>query len=384
MAGAYPELEAAIPTTLDGDRRHQPGIGPLLLGGDARQARRGGRSPRPTSGRRPGIAGGGKAISLVMFEAAGLTDQAVYESYLAGAQANTKIHDLTTTEPTIGGAPGHRLDFLNGDSSFQRILVWPGRPAGPGAGDPGRRHGRRRHQRGRRRLPLTVRARHRGPCYRRGHELVGPPPGLGGGATRARARARPGAPAALLDDQRRRGRAALRPLVDAGDDDPRRADRLPRRAAVHPRASTRPATGRACGRCGCSPASAPPRTRTPASASSSTAGQTGLSIAYDMPTLYGYDTDDPEAEGEFGTCGVAVSQPGRHGGPARRPAARPDQHVDDDQLAGRPDLGDVHRRRREARRPAGRPRGHDSRTTSSRSSSPRRSTSSRPSRRCAS
>ena len=37
------------------------------------------------------------------------------------------------------------------------------------------------------------------------------------------------------------------------------------------------------------------------------AGQTGLSIAYDMPTLYGYDTDGPEAEGEFGTCGVAVS-----------------------------------------------------------------------------
>jgi len=37
------------------------------------------------------------------------------------------------------------------------------------------------------------------------------------------------------------------------------------------------------------------------------AGQTGLSIAYDMPTLYGYDTDHPEAEGEFGTCGVAVS-----------------------------------------------------------------------------
>ncbi len=37
------------------------------------------------------------------------------------------------------------------------------------------------------------------------------------------------------------------------------------------------------------------------------AGQTGLSIAYDMPTLYGYDADDPEADGEFGTCGVGVS-----------------------------------------------------------------------------
>jgi methylmalonyl-CoA mutase N-terminal domain/subunit len=36
-------------------------------------------------------------------------------------------------------------------------------------------------------------------------------------------------------------------------------------------------------------------------------GQTGLSIAFDMPTLYGYDTDAPQAIGEFGKCGVAVS-----------------------------------------------------------------------------
>src|SRR5213593_2785471 len=36
-------------------------------------------------------------------------------------------------------------------------------------------------------------------------------------------------------------------------------------------------------------------------------GETGLSVAFDMPTLYGYDTDDSEAKGEFGTCGVAVS-----------------------------------------------------------------------------
>ena len=35
-------------------------------------------------------------------------------------------------------------------------------------------------------------------------------------------------------------------------------------------------------------------------------GETGLSVAFDMPTLYGYDTDEPEAKGEFGTCGVAV------------------------------------------------------------------------------
>ena len=36
-------------------------------------------------------------------------------------------------------------------------------------------------------------------------------------------------------------------------------------------------------------------------------GQTGLSVAYDLPALMGYDADSPLAEGEVGKCGVAVS-----------------------------------------------------------------------------
>jgi len=36
-------------------------------------------------------------------------------------------------------------------------------------------------------------------------------------------------------------------------------------------------------------------------------GQTGLSIAFDLPTLMGYDSNHPLAEGEVGKCGVAVS-----------------------------------------------------------------------------
>ena len=36
-------------------------------------------------------------------------------------------------------------------------------------------------------------------------------------------------------------------------------------------------------------------------------GQNGLSVAFDLPTLMGYDADDPLAEGEVGKCGVAVS-----------------------------------------------------------------------------
>ena len=36
-------------------------------------------------------------------------------------------------------------------------------------------------------------------------------------------------------------------------------------------------------------------------------GQTGLSVAYDMPTLMGYDPDHPISDGEVGKCGVSVS-----------------------------------------------------------------------------
>lgn len=36
-------------------------------------------------------------------------------------------------------------------------------------------------------------------------------------------------------------------------------------------------------------------------------GETGLSVAFDYPTLYGYDTDHSMSRGEFGKCGVAIS-----------------------------------------------------------------------------
>ncbi|MGZ8528036.1 MAG: hypothetical protein ACXWWR_04505 [Candidatus Limnocylindrales bacterium] len=125
MAGAYPDLEATVPSTLAGEEATvresgrycsadtlgklvEAGIGEVHFGAATWDR------------------GSGKALSLVTFEATGLTDQAIFDSYVAGATANAKIHDLATSAPTLGDGPGHRLDFLNGDSSFQRILVWPG------------------------------------------------------------------------------------------------------------------------------------------------------------------------------------------------------------------------------------------------------------------
>ena len=39
-------------------------------------------------------------------------------------------------------------------------------------------------------------------------------------------------------------------------------------------------------------------------------GQTGLSVAFDLPTQTGYDSDDPLARGEVGKVGVPISHIG--------------------------------------------------------------------------
>jgi methylmalonyl-CoA mutase N-terminal domain/subunit len=39
-------------------------------------------------------------------------------------------------------------------------------------------------------------------------------------------------------------------------------------------------------------------------------GNTGLSVAFDMPTLMGHDSDDPRSKGEVGRCGVAIDSVG--------------------------------------------------------------------------
>jgi len=39
-------------------------------------------------------------------------------------------------------------------------------------------------------------------------------------------------------------------------------------------------------------------------------GQTGLSIAFDLPTQTGYDPDDPAAAGEVGKVGVPIAHLG--------------------------------------------------------------------------
>lgn len=125
MAGAYPDLEATIPSALAGEPATGRESG-RYCSAETLGTLVGAGIDEVHFGAANWNRGSGKALSLVTFEALGLTDRAVFDSYLAGAAASDKIHDLATSAPVLAGGPGHRLDYLNGDSSFQRILVWPG------------------------------------------------------------------------------------------------------------------------------------------------------------------------------------------------------------------------------------------------------------------
>ena len=63
-------------------------------------------------------------------------------------------------------------------------------------------------------------------------------------------------------------------------------------------------------------------------------GVTGLSVAFDLPTQMGYDSDHPLAAGEVGRVGVAIDSLEDMARAVRRHPARPRLDLDDDQLDG--------------------------------------------------
>ena len=78
-------------------------------------------------------------------------------------------------------------------------------------------------------------------------------------------------------------------------------------------------------------------------------GQTGLSTAFDMPTLMGYDPDHRALARRGRPRGRVGRLPRRHGAAVRRHPARRRDHVDDHQRAGGLSAGRLRRRRRAAR-----------------------------------
>ena len=82
--------------------------------------------------------------------------------------------------------------------------------------------------------------------------------------------------------------------------------RLPGRVSVHARRPADDVPRASSGRCACSPGFGTAEQTNERFKYLLAHGQTGLSTAFDFPTLMGYDSDSPRSLGEVGMCGVAV------------------------------------------------------------------------------
>ena len=61
-----------------------------------------------------------------MFEGDGLDPGKLLDFYARGARTASRTDALTTSDATVGGKPGRRLDVLRSDGSGQTIVTWPG------------------------------------------------------------------------------------------------------------------------------------------------------------------------------------------------------------------------------------------------------------------
>src|SRR5215203_6239836 len=121
--GAYPELEALIPTTfedqtpetLDSGRNCTPENLANLADAGIDEVRYAGGT---------WSFGGRRAAALVVFTAPGLTAELLATFYVTSAQAANRTAVTGTSTPTLAGRPGFRIDTETGDR-LQTVLVWP-------------------------------------------------------------------------------------------------------------------------------------------------------------------------------------------------------------------------------------------------------------------
>ena len=146
------------------------------------------------------------------------------------------------------------------------------------------------------------------------------------------------------------------PLLEHARGSRGRGLRLPSRSRLSGRVSLTPAafsatcTAESSGPCASSRASRAPTETNKRFKLLLEHGQTGLSTAFDMPTLMGYDADSPRGKGRSRKMRRLRLLARGHGGALRRHPARRSHDLDDDQRSGDRDPGHVPRGRRKAGR----------------------------------
>jgi hypothetical protein len=124
MPGAYPELEALLPTAYEGQAPATVDSGRNCthdaLGSLADAGIDGVRFAGATW-----PLGGTSGLTVAVFEGEGLDPRAMIDFYDAGARAASRTEKLLTEDTKVAGQPARRLAVLRSDGSGQTILAWP-------------------------------------------------------------------------------------------------------------------------------------------------------------------------------------------------------------------------------------------------------------------
>jgi hypothetical protein len=122
--GAYPELEAMLPSTFQGKAPDNVDSGrnctPASLGALADAGIEGVRFAGATWG-----LGGSTGLTFAVFEGAGLDAGAMRSFYEQSASTDRHTEKLSSSDVTVGGAAGRRLDVLASNGAGHTIVAWP-------------------------------------------------------------------------------------------------------------------------------------------------------------------------------------------------------------------------------------------------------------------
>ena len=123
--GAYPELEALLPSTYQGKAPDNVDSGRNCTPGLAGRA--GGRRDRrrPGSPGRPGASAARPALTVAVFEGDGLDAEAMRSFYEQSASTDRHTEKLSSSDVTVAGTAGRRLDVLASNGAGQTIVAWP-------------------------------------------------------------------------------------------------------------------------------------------------------------------------------------------------------------------------------------------------------------------
>jgi hypothetical protein len=122
--GAYPDLEALLPTAYRGKAPDNVDSGrnctPESLGTLAEAGIDGVRFAGATWG-----LGGTSALTVAVFEADGLTPDEMLDFYAQSAGEDRHTDKLSTADVTVGDAAGRRLDVLGTNGTGHTVVAWP-------------------------------------------------------------------------------------------------------------------------------------------------------------------------------------------------------------------------------------------------------------------